>query len=109
MASTLGIRPSVLIHVQEISQLTIPESIGDSVDQAIERAFDQRPDLMQQMAEIRRANAGVKEARAAFYPTLTFSASPSAQSLYISQQTLSLGPHCGFDGWANCEPKLDLV
>src|SRR5260370_20234483 len=46
---------------------------------------------MQQMAEIRTANAGVKEARAAFYPTLTFSASPSAQSLYFLQQTLPWG------------------
>jgi outer membrane protein len=91
LASTLGIRPSVLIHVQEISQLTIPESIGDSVDQAIERAFDERPDLMQQMTEIRRANAGVKEARAAFYPTLTFRVNPSAQSLFVLQQALPWG------------------
>ena len=91
LATALGTRPTVMIHPQELSQLSIPESMGDSVDQAIERAFEQRPDLMQQMAEIRRANAGVKEARAAFYPTLTFRASPSAQSLYISQQTLPWG------------------
>jgi outer membrane protein len=91
LATALGTRPTVMIHAQELSQLSIPESIGDSVDQAIERAFEQRPDLMQQMAEIRRANAGAKEARAAFYPTLTFRASPSVQSLYISQQTLPWG------------------
>jgi|SRR5580704_16339961 outer membrane protein len=91
LATALGTRPTVMIHAQEISQLSIPDSIGDSVDQAIGRAFEQRPDLMQQMAEIRRANAGVKEARAAFYPTLTLRASPSAQSLYILQQTLPWG------------------
>jgi outer membrane protein len=91
LATALGTRATVVIHVQPLGQLPIPESIGDSVDHAIDRAFEQRPDLMQQMAEIRTANAGVKEARAAFYPTLTFSASPSAQSLYISQQTLPWG------------------
>jgi outer membrane protein TolC len=87
LATALGTRPTVLIHVQPISQLTIPESIGDSVDQMIDRAFAQRPDLMEQMTEIRRANAGVKEARAAFYPTLNLTVRPSAQSLWALQQT----------------------
>src|SRR5580704_553419 len=91
LATALGTRPTVTIHVQPIDQLSIPESIGDSVDQAIDHAFDQRPDLMEKIAEIRRANAGVKEARAAYYPTLTLSASPSAQSLYILQQALPWG------------------
>ncbi len=88
LATRLGIRPTVAIQVQPLGQLQIPESVGDSVDQAINRAFDQRPDLMQQVAEIRRANAGVKEAR---YPTMTLSASPSAQSLYFLQQTFPWG------------------
>jgi outer membrane protein len=91
LATALGTRATVVIHVQPLDQLPIPESIGDSVDQEIDRAFEQRPDLMQRMAEIRTANAGVKEARAAFSPTLTVSASPSAQSSYFSQQTLPWG------------------
>jgi outer membrane protein len=91
LATALGSRPTVAIHVQPIDQLPIPESIVDSVDAAMDRAFEQRPDLMQQVAEIRRANAGVKEARAAYYPTLTLSASPSAQSLYLLQQALPWG------------------
>jgi outer membrane protein len=91
LATALGVRPTVAINVQPIAQLPIPELIGDSVDQAIDRALEQRPDLMQHVAEIRRANAGVKEARAAYYPALTFSAGPSAQSLYVLQQTLPWG------------------
>jgi outer membrane protein TolC len=35
------------------------------VDQAIDRAFQQRPDLME-LAEIRSANGRIKEARAAY-------------------------------------------
>ena len=101
LATVLGTRPTVVIHVQPISQLTIPESIGDSVDQAMDRAFAQRPDLMQQMAEIRRANAGVKEARAAFYPNLHLDVRPSAQSLYALQQTLPWAHTADLEGGLN--------
>jgi outer membrane protein TolC len=88
LATALGTRPTDAIRVQPIDQLVIPESIDDSVDQAMDRAFEQRPDLMQQVAEVRKANAGVKEARAAYYPALSISASPNAQSLYGLQQQL---------------------
>jgi outer membrane protein TolC len=98
LATALGNRPTVVIRVQPLGQLPIPESIGDSVDQAINRAFDQRPDLLQQVAEIRRTNATVKEARAGYYPTLSFKATPSAQSLYFFQQTLPWGHTAGLLG-----------
>lgn len=88
LATALGTRPTDAIQVQPLDQVVIPESIDDSVDQAMDRAFEQRPDLMQQVAEIRKANASVKEARAAFYPALTVSASPNAQSVYGLQQQL---------------------
>jgi outer membrane protein len=74
--------------VQPLDQVSIPESIADTVEQAIDRAFDERPDLMQQVAEIRSANARVKEARSAFYPSLNLTGAPSGQLLYGSQQTL---------------------
>ena len=98
LATALGTRPTVAIRVQPLNQLPIPEAMDDSVDQAIDRAFEQRPDLMQRMAEIRKENAGVKEARAAFYPTLTFRATPSAQSLYFMQQTFPWGHTAGLLG-----------
>jgi outer membrane protein len=98
LATALGTGPTIAIHVQPIGQVSIPESIGDSVDQAIDRAFEQRPDLMQQMAEIRRANASIKQARAAFYPNMTFTTSPSAQSLYALQQTLPWAHTAGLLG-----------
>ena len=88
LATALGTRPTEAIRVQPIDQLVIPESIGDSVDQAMDRAFEQRPDLMQQVAEVRKANSGVREARAAYYPALSISATPNAHSLYGLQQQL---------------------
>ena len=73
-------------HVQPLDQVPTPESIGDAVDLAINRALEQRPDLMQQVAAIRSANARVKEARAAYYPALSVNASPTAQSVCGLQQ-----------------------
>jgi outer membrane protein TolC len=86
LATAVGTSAAAAIHVQPINQLPTPDSIGDTVDQAINRALEQRPDLMQRVAEIRSANARVKEARAAYYPALTLNVSPNVQSLYGLQQ-----------------------
>jgi outer membrane protein len=88
LATALGTSATVTIQVQPLYDIPTPESISDTVDQAIDRALQQRPDLMQQVAEVRSAKAGIKEARAAYYPTLNLNATPSAQSLYGLQQTL---------------------
>ena len=71
-----------VIHPEPLDQVPVTQSIDDTVDQAINRALQKRPDLMERVAEIRSANARVKEARAAFYPALSLNVSPAAQSLY---------------------------
>jgi outer membrane protein TolC len=65
--------------------------VGESVNAAIDRAVEQRPDLQARVAAIRVADAQRKEARAAFYPSLNLRASPTAQSTFIQQQTLPWG------------------
>jgi outer membrane protein len=92
LATALGTVPNAVIRVQPL------DSIGDSFDQAIQRALGQRPDLMQQVAEIRSADARIKEARAAYYPTLTLNAIPAGQSLYGVQQSLPLVHTADFVG-----------
>jgi outer membrane protein len=87
LATTLGTSATVTVNVQPLSEIPIPESISNTVDQAIDRALQQRPDLKQQIAEVRSANARIKEARASYYPTLSLNATPTAQSLYGLQQT----------------------
>src|SRR6266851_6820729 len=82
LATAVGISATTVIHAEPLDRVSIPESIGDTVDQAINRALDKRPDLMQQVAEIRSANARVKEARAGYYPSLGLNVSPAAQALY---------------------------
>lgn len=80
--TAIGSSPTSTIRVQPLVELPIPKSIGNTVERAIDLALKERPDLLQQVAQVRSARARVEEARAAFYPTLTFEASPSAQDLY---------------------------
>jgi outer membrane protein TolC len=82
LATAVGAYATAVIRVQPLDQIPTPEAIADTVDQAINRALGQRPDLMQQLAEIRSAEAAVKEAKAAYYPALSLTAIPSVPSLY---------------------------
>ena len=86
LATAVGTSASVAIGVQPLDQLPTPDSISETVEETINRAFAQRPDLMQQAAEIRSANARLKEARAAYYPTLDVNVSSAIPSLYGIQQ-----------------------
>jgi outer membrane protein len=86
LATALGTSASVVIHPLPLSQVPIPGSISDTVDEAINRALEKRPDLLRQVAEIRSANARVKEARAGYYPSLSLRARPTAEALYGVQQ-----------------------
>jgi len=86
LATAVGTSASVPIKVQPLDQLPTPDSIGETVEQAINRAFAQRPDLMQQAAEMRAANATLKEARAAYYPSLSLNVSPAVPALYAIQR-----------------------
>jgi len=86
LATAVGTSASVAIRVQPLDQLPTPDSISETVEETINRAFAQRPDLMQQAAEVRTADARLKEARAAYYPTLGVNVSPAIPSLYGVQQ-----------------------
>src|SRR6201984_781626 len=86
LATAVGTSASVAIRVQPLDQLPTPDSISETVEETINREFAQRPDLMQQAAEVRTADARLKEARAAYYPTLGVNVSPAIPSLYGIQQ-----------------------
>jgi outer membrane protein len=98
LATALGTIPQTAIHVQPLRELTIPSTIDDTVNSAMDRALAQRPDLLQRVADVGAAKARVKEARAAYYPTLSFTASPTAQSLYGLQQQFPWGQTAGLAG-----------
>ena len=98
LATVLGASADSMIHVQLFSEVTAPEVVQDSVEQIIDRAIAQRPDLQEEVASIREAKAQRKEARAAFYPVLGLFANPTAEALNLLQQNLPWGHTADLSG-----------
>jgi outer membrane protein TolC len=98
LATTLGAPAATQIRVQPLNEVPTPSSIADTVEQAIHRALEHRPDLQARVADIHLAQAERQTARSAFYPNLSMSASPNAQSLYFQQQNLPWGHTASLTG-----------
>ena len=104
LATALGIDPGTVFTVEGIDQLKLPSSIADSVDQEINRAFSQRPDLLAQLAHLRAADAAIKQAKSTFFPALSFKGNGGLQR-YYGQQDLLPGTYIGGEVW---NAELDL-
>src|SRR5213080_1960252 len=70
LLETIGIRPGTPIDIADISQEPLPSGLEESVDEAIDRAIGQRPDLMAGLAAVRAGEAEVRRARADYWPKL---------------------------------------
>jgi outer membrane protein len=72
LATAIGVSPTIQFQVESIDDLTIPQELTDTVEKSIDRALAQRPDLMQQVEQLRAAGSEIKAAKTAYYPTLSF-------------------------------------
>jgi outer membrane protein TolC len=95
LATTLGISPTVSIRVQRLDELPAPVMQDNSIEQLLDRALEQRPDLLQQVATVKAAEASVREARAAYYPSVKLEAraggtTPSATTFQYGWQPPNL-------------------
>jgi outer membrane protein TolC len=70
LADSIGLPPTTTVQLSDISALPAPAALEESVEKVIDRAFDQRPDLIARVAALRAKEADVRRARAAYYPTL---------------------------------------
>ncbi|HEV2272946.1 MAG TPA: TolC family protein [Acidobacteriaceae bacterium] len=98
LATALGLPPETPIQVQGIQDLATPAQMADSIDQEIDRAFAQRPELMQQVARVRAASASIKQARSTFFPTLSFRGDGGLARAY-GQQDLIPGSYAQGEIW----------
>lgn len=85
LLKALGISPAAPLNVQDVSQVPVPEAVAEPVQNLIERAMTRRPDLLAQAAQLEAADANIREARSAFYPTLSFSGDRGTRKLYAQQ------------------------
>jgi outer membrane protein TolC len=71
LAESVGIPPTTPIQVTDFSALPAPVELQDSVENTIDRALEKRPDLIARVAALRASEAEVRQARAAYWPTLS--------------------------------------
>jgi outer membrane protein TolC len=98
LATAMGLPPETKIQVQPIAELPLPDKMAESVDEEIDRAFAQRPDLLAQLARVRGANAAIKQARSSYFPTLSFSGDGGLARAY-GQQDLIQGSYAQGEYW----------
>src|SRR5262249_16076408 len=91
LATALGLAASAAITVKPLNELWIPDSVGESAEEAIDHALVRRPDLQAKLATVREASSREKEFRAAYYPALSLITTTNAQSLFLHQQDLAWG------------------
>jgi outer membrane protein len=98
LATAIGTAPGSAFKVEGIEQLKLPTSVADSVDQEMNRAFSQRPDLLQQLARLRAADASIKIAKSTYYPSLSFKGDGGWARAY-GQQDLLPGSYAAGELW----------
>jgi len=70
LAVSIGIYPTTQFQVEGLQNLKLPDGISDTVETYIDKALSLRPDLMQEVAKLRAADAAVNVARKAYFPTI---------------------------------------
>ncbi len=80
MAVALGVAANTALDVPSLDSIPIPAGLGSEVDQLIETAVRQRPDLAAQVATLDARRAAVERAKAAFYPTVGIAGNYGSQS-----------------------------
>ena len=101
LAIAVGLRVNSMPPIQSSATVTIPSSLKSSVDDLINQAMLQRPDLAAAVTNLRAKDAEVGLARASMYPTVDISSyySTHAFSYRLSNpptpQYTALGPEYG--------------
>jgi outer membrane protein TolC len=70
LLETIGVRPGTPLEIADVTAQPLPPELEESVDDAIDRALAQRPDLIARLAAVRAKEAEVRKARADFWPRL---------------------------------------
>ena len=94
LLESIGIRPGTPIEIADVSQEPLPPALEESVDQAIDRALAQRPDLIARLASVRAKEAEARKARADYWPRL---AARAAVGGNIGELKVENSPYQGVD------------
>lgn len=81
LEANVGFRPAPVLHIKRISEMPDHSELEGSVEQFIDKALLQRPDLLEAVGQIRAADAEIKIARSALYPNVAVRAQGGYDSL----------------------------
>lgn len=104
LARSVGLNPAVPVLVKGISEMPRQTELEGSVEQLISRALVQRPDLLEAVGRIRAADAQIKAARAALYPSLNL----QLEAGYDSQHTSTSAGPAPYLHQANWQGQLSI-
>ena len=88
LLTVLGLPVTTTLAVQALEELAPPAVDEQRAEEAIDRALAQRPDLLEQVARIRAADARIREARSAYLPRVTFSGNLGRLRAYGEQDLI---------------------
>ena len=91
LRDAIGVEPSPEITIDAQSSDPLPQSLVSSIDELIDRALRDRPDLLAQAAEIRAAGSAVRAAQADYGPHFSFAASAAQTSIWPTASYGQLG------------------
>jgi outer membrane protein len=80
LAESVGITPTMPLHVADLSALPLPTGLPDTVEQVIDGALGRRPDLAARLAALRAREAEIRRARAEFLPRVGLSGSVGGET-----------------------------
>lgn len=99
LATSMGLPAETAIHIQDVHELAIPSGVPDSLNREIDRAFGQRPELLEQIERIRAAEGSLQEARSAYVPSISFTGDGGLARAY-GQQDLDPGQYAEGEVWS---------
>ncbi len=70
LIASLGVAPSTHIQTKDSSELKLPANPSGNVDQFVQTALANRPDIIAAFGKVRAAEGTLKSARGAYFPTV---------------------------------------
>jgi outer membrane protein len=71
LLEAMGVRPTTPLRVAGLSGRPLPGMIETTADQLVDRALEQRPDLLAHVAVVRAREADIRKAQSEFYPKIS--------------------------------------
>jgi outer membrane protein len=99
LTEAVGADPSPNIVIDSQRSAPLPERLTMSIDALIDRAMENRPDLMELTLRIRSAEARIRAARAEYKPQIVLSGSAAQTSLWPTADYGQLG-HVSEPTWS---------